>query len=79
MAKKTGRRLITLVNVFTADESQQEELIDLLVRATEETLRHLPGFASASVHQSVEGTKLIDYTQWRTGSEGIAGVLIKDE
>jgi quinol monooxygenase YgiN len=61
-----GRALMTLVNVFTVPPEKLAELTDLLVRATEETMRHLPGFISASIHRSVDGTKVINYAQWRT-------------
>jgi len=39
-----NRGLMTLVNVFTVTPDKQSELADLLVHATEETMRHLPGF-----------------------------------
>jgi quinol monooxygenase YgiN len=64
-----GRKLMTLVNVFTVSPDKQTELADLLVRATDETMRHLPGFISASIHRSVDGTKVINYAQWRSQAD----------
>jgi quinol monooxygenase YgiN len=64
-----NRKLMTLVNVFTVSPAQQAELADLLVTATEETMRHLPGFISASIHKSVDGTKVINYAQWRSQAD----------
>ena len=64
-----NRRLMTLVNVFTVTPDKQSELADLLVRATEETMRHLPGFISASIHRSLDGTKVINYAQWRSQAD----------
>ena len=61
-----GRKLMTLVNVFSVGPAKQGELADLLVRATEETMKHLPGFVSASIHRSGDGTKVINYAQWRS-------------
>ena len=61
-----NRGLMTLVNVFTVTPDKQSELADLLVYATEETMRHLPGFISASIHRSLDGTKVINYAQWRS-------------
>ena len=49
---------MTLVNVFTVSSDKQTELADLLVYATEETMRHLRGFISASIHRSVDGTRV---------------------
>ena len=65
----TGRKLMTLVNVFTVSPDKQGELADLLVRATDETMRHLPGFISATIHRSVDGTKVINYAQWRSQAD----------
>ncbi|MDQ6769907.1 MAG: antibiotic biosynthesis monooxygenase [Gemmatimonadota bacterium] len=59
-----GRKLMTLVNVFTVAPEKQNELADLLVRATEKTMRHLPGFISASIHRSLDGKRVINYAQW---------------
>lgn len=64
-----GRKLVTLVNVFTVSPKKQAALVDLLVRATEETMRHLPGFISASIHRSLDGTKVINYAQWSSQAD----------
>ena len=61
--------LVTLVNVFTVAPGKQEELAQLLVRATEETMQHLPGFISASIHKSLDGTRVINYAQWRSQAD----------
>jgi len=37
-----------------------------LARATETSVRHAPGFVSASLHRSLDGTKVTMYAQWRT-------------
>jgi quinol monooxygenase YgiN len=55
---------VTLINVFTVDPTKQEELIDLLARATEASVRHAPGFISARLHRSLDGTKVTMYAQW---------------
>jgi hypothetical protein len=60
------RNLMTLINVFSVSREKQNELADLLVRATEETMRHLPEFISATIHCSVDGTKVVNYAQWRS-------------
>jgi heme-degrading monooxygenase HmoA len=60
------RKLMTLVNVFTVDPEKQTELANLLISATNDAMRHLPGFISASIHRSVDGTKVVNYAQWRS-------------
>ena len=59
-------RLVTLVNIFTVDPANQEHLIELWQRATDEVIRHLPGFISANIHRSLDGTKVVNYAQWNS-------------
>jgi quinol monooxygenase YgiN len=58
--------LLTLINVFTVAPADQQRLVDLLIRATEESVRHASGFISASLHRSTDGTKVTMYAQWRS-------------
>ena len=61
-----SRKLVTLINVFTVEPANQQQLLELLARATETSVRHAPGFISASLHRSLDGTKVTMYAQWRT-------------
>lgn len=58
--------IMTLVNVFTVEPTKQQELVDLLVDATKKRMRNLPGFISANIHRSLDGTRVVNYAQWRT-------------
>ena len=58
--------VVTLINVFTVDPANQQRLVELLTRATEVSVRHAPGFVSASLHRSTDGTKVTMYAQWRS-------------
>jgi quinol monooxygenase YgiN len=49
---------LTLINVFTVDPANQEELVGLLSQATETSVRHAPGFISAKLHRSLERTRV---------------------
>jgi hypothetical protein len=40
---------VTLINVFTVDPANQDELVDVLARATDASVRHAPGFMSATL------------------------------
>src|SRR2546429_9283577 len=62
----TKSSVVTLINVFTVDPTDQQRLVDLLTRATEVSVLHAPGFVSASLHRSLDGTKVTMYAQWRT-------------
>ena len=54
----------TLINVFTVEPSNAEELSRLLTTATHEVMRHLDGFISANIHCSADGTRVLNYAQW---------------
>jgi heme-degrading monooxygenase HmoA len=59
-------KLVTLINVFTVEPGKQQELVALLIHATESSMCHVPGFISANIHRSLDGTKVANYAQWRS-------------
>ncbi len=63
---ETGRDILTLINVFTVAPEKREALVALLIEATEQTMRHLPGFISANIHKSYDGRRVVNYAQWRS-------------
>jgi quinol monooxygenase YgiN len=60
---------VILINVFTVEPARQQELVDLLTRATEGSVRHAAGFISARLHRSLDGTKVTMYAQWRSNAD----------
>ena len=58
--------LLTLINIFRVDPPKQQELVDLLTQATNDSVRRVPGFVSATLHRSLDGTKVAMYAQWRS-------------
>ena len=58
--------VVTLINVFTVEPEEQQRLLDLLVEATGSVMSKLPGFVSANLHKSLDGTRVVNYAQWRT-------------
>ncbi|MDT0433242.1 MULTISPECIES: antibiotic biosynthesis monooxygenase [Streptomyces] len=70
------RPVATLINVFTVPPDRQAELLALLARATEETMRHRPGFVCANFHASHDGERVINYAQWE--SEGHYRAMLAD-
>src|SRR5919108_1366628 len=61
-----GGSEVTFINVFDVDPERQAELVDLLEGAAKETMSRLPGFISASIHRSLDGTKVVNYMQWES-------------
>jgi heme-degrading monooxygenase HmoA len=70
--------LVTLINVFTVDPQDQQVLIDILVEATEKVMKNIPGFISANIHKSLDGTKVVNYAQWES-KEAFEAMLLNKE
>jgi quinol monooxygenase YgiN len=64
-----SRKRVTLINVFTVEPANQQELLELLARATETSVRHAPGFISAGLYRGLDGTKVTMYAQWRSAED----------
>src|SRR4026208_1981484 len=61
-----GNKVLTLINVFSVEPEKQDQLVALLSVATDQTMQHLPGFISASIHRSIDGKKVVNYAQWES-------------
>lgn len=57
---------ITLINVFPVSPERQDELVEVLTRTSEQTMRYHPGFLSAAVFRGLNGTYVANYVQWRS-------------
>jgi quinol monooxygenase YgiN len=66
----------TLVNVFTVEPERARQLADLLTAATDEVMQHVDGFISANIHLSTDGTRVVNYAQWR--SAGAFEAMLQD-
>ncbi len=65
---RIGREMgvVTLINVFEVAPEDQGRLVELLVRATDEVMSERPGYVSANIHRSFDGTRVTNYAQWRS-------------
>lgn len=55
----------TMINTFSPPAERAEELKAVLIRATEEFMRHVDGFVSANFHFAVDGSnRVVNYVQW---------------
>src|SRR5919197_6696858 len=62
--------VVTLVNVFRLHQpADQPRLVELLVEATAATMCHQPGYVSATIHQSLDSTHVVNYAQWRSQAD----------
>jgi quinol monooxygenase YgiN len=63
---RNDRETFTLINVFSVTPENQQPLIDLLTKATSQTMAKLPGFVSANVHRSFDGRKVVNCARWES-------------
>ena len=63
---QAGASTVTLINVFTVDPADQQRLVERWQQATDDVIRHQPGFISANIHRSLDGTKVVNYAQWES-------------
>lgn len=64
-----NNEVVTVIFSLATEPAHQQELIDLMIDALETTTKHQPGFVSASLHKSLDGTRVFNYAQWRSRSE----------
>ncbi len=57
--------LVTLINVFETKPEQQQEVIDQWIRFVE-AVPDEPGMIGAALHRSTDGTRVVNYAQWRS-------------
>jgi hypothetical protein len=61
--------LVTLINVFSCESSGQGSLIKAWQEGTNEELGSLPGIVSSALHRSLDGTRVVNYAQWRSAED----------
>ena len=66
MAEASPDEMVVLINVFKVEPENQQRLIDLLTCATDQSVSSAPGFVSATLHRSLDGTKVTMYARWRS-------------
>ena len=56
----------TFVNIFRCRPADQDEVVQINIEIVDDVARAFPGFISASVHRSADGTRVVNYLQWET-------------
>lgn len=59
---RSNTGVVTQINTFTVAEADQYALIELLTEAARFS-RDVPGWLSASLHRSLDGTRVVNYAQ----------------
>jgi quinol monooxygenase YgiN len=60
---------VILINTFNVEPDRAEELLGALSQATEDVMRHRPGFVSANLHMSQDRRHVANYAQWRSQAD----------
>ncbi|APH55100.1 Antibiotic biosynthesis monooxygenase [Granulibacter bethesdensis] len=58
----SNTNIVTQINVFTVPHGEQQQLIDYLASAAQ-VAREVDGWLSASLHRSLDGTRVVNYAQ----------------
>lgn len=59
---RANTSIVTQINVFTVSEGAQQDLVDYLSEAAR-VAREVDGWLSASLHRSLDGTRVVNYAQ----------------
>lgn len=59
-----GKPILTMINILTPLDGDQDALVQQLRTALDSTLVHQPGFLSGSVHKSLDSKHVVNYAQW---------------
>ncbi len=59
---EANKGIIIQINVFTVAPENVQPLIDLLVEAAN-SVKDVPGWLSANIHRSLDGTRVVNYAQ----------------
>jgi predicted ribosomally synthesized peptide with nif11-like leader len=62
--KNDGSTVVMVV--FSVDPSQQQQLLDNIMAYGGADVSHQPGFISSTLHKSIDGRRIVNYTQWRS-------------
>jgi quinol monooxygenase YgiN len=61
-----GAEYATFINAFRCEPADQDEVVQINVDIVDQVASTFPGFISASVHRSTDGTRVINYLQWES-------------
>src|SRR5919108_3281894 len=58
--------LATFINFFSVKPKNQQKLIDVWIEFVKKVVEKQPGFISANLHKGFDGTRVVNYAQWKT-------------
>jgi quinol monooxygenase YgiN len=61
--------LTTVINVFEVEAEKQDELVRVLIEGADKVIRHRAGFVSVNILASRDGSRVVNYAQWRSPAD----------
>ncbi|BCL35271.1 antibiotic biosynthesis monooxygenase [Nostoc sp. MS1] len=72
--------VVTLISLFSTKPPHQQQALETLKQELCSFAKQQAGFVSMSLHRSLDGTRILNYTQWKaSASHTIADVLTQHE
>jgi quinol monooxygenase YgiN len=56
----------TFINTFRCEPSNQDDVVQINIDIIDHVASTSPGFISATVHRSTDGTRVFNYLQWES-------------
>lgn len=63
---RAGASYASFINAFRCDPSHQDEVVAINIDIVDQVASRFPGFISAAVHRSSDGTRVFNYLQWQS-------------
>lgn len=63
-----GAEVFTFINTFHCAPANQAAIVASLQTFTTEVTKAMPGYVGVAVHASADGTRVVNYVQWRDGA-----------
>jgi quinol monooxygenase YgiN len=63
---RANAQYATFINTFRCQPANQDQVVQINVDIVDQVARTFPGFISASVHRSTDGTRVFNYLQWES-------------
>lgn len=66
MSTIARNRKVTVISTFAVNPGDQDRLLECLVSATRSVISKQPGFITASFQKSLDGTMVVNDSQWES-------------
>ena len=61
-----NKDVTTVMVMFSVKPSQQQELLENIMTYGGSQVKYQPGFISSTLHRSIDGKRVVNYTQWKS-------------